>query len=172
MATSAITTYMNDHLGGSAAAVELLDRLIERARTPQDATFYSDIRTEVEADRSTLADLIKRVGGTPSMIREAGGWLGAKFTNLKLKLGDTTGGDLERLEALEALVVGIHGKSRLWRALAAAAPGLPELQSVDFAELERRADDQHARVEARRLEAAARALTPGPDVKGDAPARR
>ena len=99
MATSAITTYMNDHLGGSAAAVELLDRLIERARTPQDATFYADIRTEVEADRSTLTNLIKRLGGTPSVIREAGGWLGAKVANLKLRLEDRTGGDLERLEA-------------------------------------------------------------------------
>lgn len=163
MATSAITTYLNDHLGGSAAAVELLDRLIDRAASPEETGFFTTLRAEIEEDRTTLSDLINRFGGSPSGVRELGGWLAAKAALLKLRFEDTAGGDLELLEALEAIVIGIHGKSRLWRALSAAAPGLPELRAMDFAALERRADEQHARVETRRIAAARGALVHGED---------
>jgi hypothetical protein len=158
MATTALTTYLNDHLGGSAAAVQLLDRLIDDAGTPENAKFFSGLRAEIEEDRATLEDLLRRLGGSPSGLREWGGWLAAKVTGLKLKIDDPDSGTLERLEAIEALVLGIHGKSRLWRSLAAVAPAVPELQTLDLKALEKRADDQHARTEARRLEAARLAL--------------
>ena len=46
---------------------------------------------------------------------------------VKLRLDDPSGGALHRLEALEAVSVGIEGKRLLWRALAAAAEGTPGL---------------------------------------------
>jgi hypothetical protein len=159
MAMTELTTYLNDHLGGSAAAVQLLDRLIDNAGTPENAKFFSSLRAEVEEDRATLEALVRRLGDSPSGLREFGGWLAAKVTGLKLKFDDPGSGTLERLEAIEALALGIHGKSRLWRALAAVAPAVPELQTIDLKELEKRADDQEARTEARRLEAARLALT-------------
>ena len=154
MATSPIITYLSDHLGGAAAATHLLDRLIETAGTPEAAKFFKTVKAEVEEDRATLEDLVKRLGGTPSGLREVGGWLSAKIAGLKFRLDDPTGGTLERLEAIEALALGIHGKKGLWRALAAVASSVPELHALDLTELERRAEDQHARVEARRIEAA------------------
>ena len=158
MPTTVLTTYLNDHLGGAAAAVQLLERLVDNAGTPENAKFFSTVRAEIEEDRATLEDLLRRLGGSPSGLREFGGWLAAKVTGVKLKIDDPGTGTLERLEALEALVLGIHGKTRLWRSLAAVSSVLPELQTLDLKELERRAEDQHARVEARRLEAARLAL--------------
>ena len=162
MATTPLTTYLNDHLGGASAAIQLLDKLVESSGTPEAAKFFSGIRAEIKEDITVLEDLIRKLGGSPGGLRELGGWIAAKAVSLKLMLDDPAGGGLQRFEAIEALVLGIHGKSRLWRALAAVAPVLPELQGLDFKTLEARADDQHARMEARRLEAARLALAAPP----------
>jgi hypothetical protein len=58
------------------------------------------------------------------------------------------------LEALETLALGIQGKLALWRALATATEQVPELRKMDLAQLERRAREQHERVEAQRLQVA------------------
>lgn len=166
MATTAIITYLNDHLGGAAAGVQLLDRLIDTAGTPETAKFFAGIRGEVEEDRATLEDLIRRLGGSTSGVREVSGWLASKVTGLKLRFDNPSGGTLERLEAIEALVLGIHGKTRLWRALEAVQPVFPELQAMDLKALEKRAEDQHARVEVRRLEASRLALVRSVPEKG------
>ncbi len=65
---------------------------------------------------------------------------------------------MKQLEALEMLVLGIHGKQELWGALTEVSATVPHLASVDLQRLQRRADDQHARVETRRLRAAGRAF--------------
>jgi hypothetical protein len=166
MATTALATYLNDHLGGAAVAVQLLERLIDKAGTPEDAKFFSTLRAEIEEDRSVLEALVHRLGDSPSGLREFGGWIAAKFTGLKLKIDDPGSGTLDRFEAIEAIALGIHGKSRLWRALGTVAAVIPELQTLDLKALERRADDQEARMEARRLDAARLALArTAPDSK-------
>lgn len=75
-----------------------------------------------------------------------------KAGRLKLILDDP--GGLKPLESLELLVIGIHGKQSLWRSLAAVAPTVPELAGLDFVTLQARAEDQHARVEVRRVASA------------------
>jgi hypothetical protein len=62
------------------------------------------------------------------------------------------------MEVLEMLTMGIRGKQALWRALRAVVGKYPVLRSLDFDQLERRAVEQHDRVEALRLEAARDAL--------------
>jgi hypothetical protein len=56
--------------------------------------------------------------------------------------------------ALEVLVLGISGKRDLWSALAAAADTVPTLRELNYGGLIERAEDQCARVEAKRLEVA------------------
>ncbi len=58
------------------------------------------------------------------------------------------------LHALEGLALGITGKRGLWTALATTADILPRLRELDYARLEKRAVEQYARVEAKRLEVA------------------
>jgi hypothetical protein len=69
-------------------------------------------------------------------------------------------GHAPALESLETLALGIQGKLALWLALEAASDQLEEVREVDLARLQRRARDQHAQVESRRL-AAARAVLGG-----------
>ena len=57
-----------------------------------------------------------------------------------MKLGGTDEpGDLSRLEVLEMLTTGVHGKRALWRALRVVAVRYEELRGLDLDLLERRA---------------------------------
>jgi hypothetical protein len=72
------------------------------------------VLAEVEADREVLARLTERAGGTVGGMKEWSAWLTEKVSRLKLKHGSSDG--LGTFEALEFLVIGIHGKRALWRA--------------------------------------------------------
>jgi len=153
---SALHTYLNDHLSGSSAALQLLDHLIDSAAQGDERNFFAGLRAEVDADRNTLEGVLTDSGGQSSSLRKAGGFLMEWIGRLKLTFDDPSHQQLSRLEALEMLALGLNGKRSLWRALAVA--GHPDLHGYDFAGLELRAEDQHQRVEARRLEAARRVL--------------
>ena len=141
--------YLNDHLAGAVAAIELLDTLIEHHSEDRFGKHFRDLRNEIHEDRQTLRNLLRKVGGDESTIRRAGAWLAEKFG--RTKIGDTSN-SAELLQALEALALGITGKKLLWRSMAAIAANFPALQGDDFAELERRARDQFQRVEDLRLQ--------------------
>lgn len=162
MAGEHIATYLNDHLAGATAAVELLEHLETAHAEGPVGQAAAGLRAEIEADRQELRALMGRLEIDESRSRKASGWLGSKVTELKLRLDDRAGGDLHLFEALEALSLGIEGKHGLWRALAAAAQGSPSLQVADYERLALRAVEQRGRVEAMRLEAARKALVPGP----------
>jgi len=152
MANKHLATYLNDHLAGSVSALELLSSL-ETAQADIDmARFVSELRVEIEADQQELENLMQRLQITESRPRQAGGWLAEKVLQIKLRLDDPDGGALYLLESLELLAIGIEGKRRLWRALAAAA--VPGLQLTDYERLTKRAEEQQQRVETVRLVAA------------------
>lgn len=148
----ALDAYLNDHLSGSAAALELLEHL-ERTH-PDLAPFLSRLRRDIELDRRELEALMARLGVTPGPVRQAVAWVAEKFARLKLKADDPSGNRLKLLESLEAVAIGIHGKGSLWRALQV----VPAATGPDYDRLIRRADEQRERVESARLDAARAAL--------------
>jgi len=154
---SAITTYLNDHLAGSVAALELLDYLVtlhdDSNRRP-----LTDLRTEIEEDQKVLQRLLRELGGKESQVRKAAAWLSEKLGRAKLRFDDQGDGDLRVLEALETLGLGIQGKLSLWRALASLAGEIPELSGLNLPQLQDRAGDQFERVDALRLQVARTAL--------------
>jgi hypothetical protein len=60
-----------------------------------------------------------------------------------MKVGDPSGSRL-KLESLEAVAIGIHGKGSLWRALKV----VPSADGPDYHRLIARADEQRERIEA------------------------
>ena len=159
MSVEQLTTYLNDHVGGSVAALELLDHLSEaHAGTPSERLF-KELRADIEQDQGQLKELLRRLGGEESSVTKAAGWLGEKLGRGKMWLDDEKNGDFRLVESLELLALGIQGKMSLWRTLAVVAERLPALAGVDFASLQRRAREQQDRVEMRRLEAARTAFT-------------
>lgn len=153
-----LETYLNDHLAGSVVAVELLENLERLYADSPVAAFAAGLRAEVEADVKTLESLMSSLEISQSKTRQASAWLTEKFTQLKLRVDDSTSGDLRLFESLEALSLGIEGKKSLWLALSTAAKSSPQLGIADYAGLIKRAEEQRARVEKKRLEVAASAL--------------
>jgi hypothetical protein len=149
MKNEALITYLQDHLAGALHAIELLKSMREHFSGEPLGTFADELLSEVEADRDVLARLTESVGGTVGGMKEWGAWLTEKVSRLKLKHGSADG--LGTFEALEFLVIGIHGKRALWRAMEAVAPSDPHLRDVDFAGLIARAENQHQKVEEQRL---------------------
>jgi hypothetical protein len=152
MSNEAFATYVRDHLAGAVAAVNLLETLRDLHAGEPLGQFAAELLVEVEADRAALQELAKQAGASPNALKEAVGWLGEKVS--RLKLGGRASGEFGTFEALEALALGILGKLALWRALAEVAAADARWRGVDFDRLADRAEAQHARVEARRLDAA------------------
>lgn len=151
MSTRILTTYLNDHLAGSVAALELLDHLIELHGGTEREQAFTALREEIDRDKEMLERVLEGVGGKVSRMRQAAGWLGEKVGQAKLRVDDPGDGELHTLEALEALGLGILGKLALWRGLAESADQLPQLRSFDLVRLQRRAIEQHEQVETQRL---------------------
>jgi len=149
-----LSDYLNDHLAGSVAALELLDRLVETYTGKPLERFFRELRDDIRADQEQLEGLIAKLGIKESTVRKAGAWIAEKISRPKIDLEADSKSDLGLFLALEALVLGITGKRSLWRALGAASRAAPELARLDYSGLEKRAIDQCERVEARRLEIA------------------
>jgi hypothetical protein len=156
MANTSLATYLQDHLAGSAAAVEILEGLRDAHAGASLGRFASDLLGEIQRDRATLEALAGRLGGASSTLKETAAWLGAKLS--RFKLGHEMSEPLGALEALEVVALGILGKRALWDALKTLDSTDARLSGLDLAHLTERALSQHARVEERRLEAARRAL--------------
>ena len=148
-------TYLNDHLAGSVAAIELLEKVTEHHSEDRFGEVFSDWRNDIQADQETLRNLIRKLGAEESAIRKAGAWMAEKFSRIKIGDLDNSAG---LLQALEALALGITGKRLLWRSIGAIAQNFAALQGTDFGALEKRAQDQFERVETLRLEMAREAF--------------
>jgi hypothetical protein len=156
-ATEQLHTYLNDHLAGSVAAIQLLDYLIEYYPSHRLAKFFQEIRNEIAADQQVLQQLIEKVGSKESTMRKAAAWLTEKIGRVKLRSDDEN--DIALLQAIEMLVLGVTGKQLLWRSLGAISQNVVELQGTDFVELERRAAQQIEKLEEERLYVSREALT-------------
>ena len=157
MAHEFLTTYLNDHLAGAQAALEILDLL----RRLDGSTVWEEIDREIRTDREELEELVRSANSRPSTLRRAAAWTAEKLAELKIHVDDpSSGGAFRRLELIEALALGIDGKRALWTALQTASERMPELKSLDYDILIARAEEQRSVVELRRLEAATDALAP------------
>jgi hypothetical protein len=151
-----LTTYLQDHLAGAMHAIELLRAMRHHYKGKPLGQFAEELLIEIEADREVLGGLTENIGGTSGGPKEWAAWLTEKVSRLKLKHGSGEG--LGTFEALEFLVLGIHGKWALWRALSVVAGSDNRLARIDFGTLIARAENQHARAEEERIKCARFAL--------------
>ena len=154
MNRDSLDTYLNDHLAGSVTALEIIEHLAKTCSDAQLQSFFTDLHVEVTADQQVLQDILKALDMHEGAIRKAGAWLIEKVGRAKLGFEKEEAGGVEFLQALEVIVLGITGKSLLWRSLAAASDEMPQLRGPNYAELETRAMRQRDFVEAKRIAAA------------------
>jgi hypothetical protein len=153
-----LATYLNDHLGGATAGVELVRRAARENEGSELGAFLSGLATEIEADRETLEAIMSELGVKPDRAKVAAGWVAEKVGRLKPNAQLRGYSPLSPLVELEGLLVGIQGKLAMWRALAEIADG-DGLDRPRLEALAARAEGQQADVERHRLDIARRALT-------------
>jgi hypothetical protein len=154
-----LATYLNDHLAGATAGVELA----RRARGENEGTslgrFLDGLAHEIEEDRKTLEAVMARLEVGKDRIKVAMGWLGEKAGRLKPNNRLFGYSPLSRLIELEGLALGVEGKRSLWEVLSRLDD--PRLEEFDFTALLERARAQRDSLQERRLSAALDAFTRG-----------
>jgi hypothetical protein len=154
---STLSAYLNDHLAGSKAAMELVSSLGENSGTPL-GEMLGRLGTEIDADRNTLEGIMASLGIEPSPMKQAAGWMLEKLSRIRFDEHLTGSAATSRLMQLETLSLGIEGKRLLWKTLAQVADAGASLDGVDLQELVARAETQRDWIEPFRLEAAAEGL--------------
>ncbi len=149
-----LSTYLNDHLAGSAFAIDLIEKMRRRNEGTEFGAFLDGLQAEIEEDRGALEQVMQAVDATPSSIKQAGSRMLETLSRAKFDDRITGSGDLSRLMETEALSLGIEGKLAGWRTLTQ----LPHDLGVDLDALIRRAEDQRRGLEPFRIDAAKRAL--------------
>lgn len=157
-----LATYLTDHMAGSVAALDLLERLRDAHEGGPIAATAARLIDEIGGERKVLDGLAEKVGASPTLPRRAAAWVVEKATQLKLLYDDPAAGGLRLLESFEALSLGVEGKRLLWRSLRAASAHRPELVGPDYDGLIALAEDQRGRLETHRLAAAEQALASAP----------
>lgn len=158
--TQPLDVYLNDHLAGSAAAVELVERVRDNNEGTPLAAHMQNLLGAIEADRETLGAVMEALGVARSTPKQVAGKVVETLSRLRVNERVTGNADVTRLMELETLSLGIEGKLSLWRSLGQVNASRPALAAFDLPALADRAVKQRAGVEPFRLEAAAQALDP------------
>lgn len=136
----ALSVYLHDHLAGSKFAVELLEKLSSEFAGTPSGDIARELLEEVRIDRSTLEQLISRVGKATPDLYDALGWMAERLSRIKLKHDEPAG--IGAFEAFETISLGILGKRALWEALQVRQSSDTRLAGFDYPGLIARAEEQ------------------------------
>jgi hypothetical protein len=151
--------YLNDHLAGSAAGLELAGKLRDNNQGTELGNVMAALHHDIEQDRATLEELMARLEVERHPVKEAAGWLLERLSRLRLNPALTGSADLTRLLETEALSLGIEGKLAMWLVLKETAAVDQRLAGADFDRLIERARGQRRTLEPHRVAAGLRAFS-------------
>lgn len=149
-----LRTYLNDHLAGAKAGLQLAKDCQAHNEGTDLAASLSQVIPDIEDDHQVLKEIYSRVHSRENPIKKSLTWLLAKAGRFKLEGTLLRYSDLSRLEELEGLMLGIRGKLALWSALEASLASDARFDDIDFARLQQRAQHQRDTVEEHRIAAA------------------
>jgi hypothetical protein len=161
MADRLLATYLNDHLAGATAGLELAKRTASSNEDTEFGDVLARIAREIHEDRETLRTLMRALGISEDAFKKTAAWTAEKLGRFKPN-GRLVGySPLSRLIELEGLALGVAGKRAMWQSLATTLVEEPRAANVEFEALAHRAEAQLADLEPLRLRAAAIAFAPG-----------
>ncbi len=162
----ALATYLNDHLAGSVAALQLMGRICEQHTDCNLGRLMAELRADVEAEQVHLRELLAAMDKSESQVAQTIAWVGERLTRLKLGTGEHDDSGLMLFEALEALLLGFTGRRALWCMLHDLRDQMP--LPLDFDALAARASDHITRLEVLRLSTGRLALQLAPTASATA----
>jgi hypothetical protein len=162
-------SYLNDHLGGATAGLELARRAAGENKGNRFGEFLENLVEEIAQDRESLLHLMDRLGIGKDSLKVVAGWAGEKVGRLKMNGRLLSYSPLSRLVELEGLTVGVRGKLSMWECLKAGADLDPVLAEFELDTLIARAEAQLEGLRRERIAAAERALTGTEEVAESTP---
>jgi hypothetical protein len=151
--------YLNDHLAGATAGLELARRTAGAHRGTEAGTTLTRLATEIQEDRAALQEIMTALEVPVRQYKVATAWAAEKVGRLKLNGRLLDRSPLSSLVELETLRLGVEGKACLWRTLLLVAKHEPRLDPSRLDALLERATSQLEALEAMRMDASAEVFT-------------
>ncbi len=107
--------YLADHHAGSVGGVALAERLARR--DGEIGSTVSAVLDHIQEDKRALLRLLSRVGGTRHRAKELAAALAVRLGRLKFNGRLIGQSPLTPVLELEAMVLAVEGRSRLWLTL-------------------------------------------------------
>jgi len=146
--------YLNDHLAGATAGVELAHRMARSNTGPGAGETMQRLAAEIAQDRATLRKIMTRLDIPARAYKIGAAWIGEKAGRLKPNGHLRSRSPLSNLEELEMLRLGVEGKAAGWRTLRVLADTEPRLDAGRLDDLMARARSQADLLEELRIRAA------------------
>jgi hypothetical protein len=150
--------YLNDHLAGATAGVELVKTAAEN-HDGEMGEFFQTLADGISADFNTLTSLIAQLNAHGSGAKEAFAKIGSEVSEAKFSGETVDDPEFGTFLTLETLSIGVEGKLCMWKALKVVEGEYAELGSMDIDTLIERAQSQRDSIEGKRLEIASDALS-------------
>jgi hypothetical protein len=152
--------YLNDHLAGSTAGIELARRMAASAEPgTEPSVVLSRLAVEITEDRSSLLKIMGRLQIPVRGHKVFAAWASEKAGRLKLNGYLMTRSPLSDLEETEILCLGVEGKAAVWRTLRILAERENRLDAGRLDELLARAHRQSDMLETLRTSVAERTFS-------------
>jgi hypothetical protein len=150
--------YLNDHLAGATAGVDLVTSAAER-HDGELGEFFQQLADDIRGDFNTLTTLIAQLDAHASGAKEAFAKIGSEISQSKFSGESVDDPEFGTFLTLETLSIGVEGKCCMWKALRCVEGDISALAGFDIDALIERAQSQRDRIEGKRLELAGTALT-------------
>jgi hypothetical protein len=155
-----LSIYLNDHLVGCTAGVELARRSAGSNRGTELGDFLEELAAELEDDRAALRAVMEQLDIGVDRLKQVAGWSGEKAGRLKLNGRWIGYSPLSRVAELEGLAMILRMNGALWRALESVLGTESQFSDDDFAARVAHAEALGERVEGHRIGAVRGALDP------------
>ncbi|MDB5068611.1 MAG: hypothetical protein JWM18_5045 [Chloroflexi bacterium] len=113
--------YLNDHLAGSTAGLNLARRLAGEHRGTTAGEALAAFAAEVAEDRAALLGIMHTLGVPISRVKASTALVVERLSRLKLNGRLLGRSPLSSLVELESMRLGVEGKAAGWRALSVVA---------------------------------------------------
>jgi hypothetical protein len=145
--TTALATYLREHLSGSDAAIRLVERLRRTHAGTAEGRLFGALFVDLQHERDVVQAMLEELGAsTLSVKRIVTGAAGV----LMAPAASSERGDLAFLRTLEGLAIGVQGKRLLWRAMQEVEPPFTQVSRGRLRELETLAVRQWEAIDERR----------------------
>jgi hypothetical protein len=154
--------YLNDHLAGLVAGIELARRNESRNRNSALGSYVAELLPELLEQKAAITQVLAKLGGRVARLKAGFGWFAEKLGRLKLNGRLTQYSHLSRLEEIEGMCLEAAWRELMWESLAETRSSDPRLSAFDFRRLAESARTQREQLAKHRVDAARAALSRRP----------